>query len=321
LKDAVILYNEVVDATREEQAEALELVDIFSDTLAELGYNPHRVVFSLDINSSIEKLKSIKPDFVFNHVESIAGKDELLYFSPAILDMLNIPYTGAGLEAMFITTNKPLTKKRLREIKVNTADWYNLDETDRLDRNKKYILKPLWNEGSLGLDEDCVFTGSDRSFIEKIKNIKNRNSHFIEEFIEGREFNISVLGGKVEAEVLPPAEIIFRGYPEGKPRMVGYNAKWNKDSYEYNNTPRNFTFVERDKHLLDNLRKICADCWREFGLKGYARVDFRVDKNNVPYVLEINANPCISPDAGFVAASEMAGLTYRAMIKRIIDDI
>ena len=102
--------------------------------------------------------------------------------------------------------------------------------------------------------------------------------------------------------------------------MVGYKAKWESESFEYNNTPREFDFPEEDYSLIAGLKKIALDCWKVFSLKGYARVDFRVDKSGNPWVLEVNANPCLSPDAGFAAALEKSGISFKSAIEKIIRD-
>ena len=117
-----------------------------------------------------------------------------------------------------------------------------------------------------------------------------------------REFNISILGGNKGPKVLPMAEIIFENFPAGKPKIVGYEAKWDESSFEYSHTPRSFG-VEKTN------------------LKGYARIDFRVDKNDEPFILEINANPCLSPDAGFYAASQRVGYSFKQVVERIIEDV
>ena len=118
---------------------------------------------------------------------------------------------------------------------------------------------------------------------------------------------------------LPPAEIDFAAFPDDKPHIVGYRAKWDADSFEYHHTPRRFDFPANDRPLLDRLSQLAIQCWREFGLRGYARVDFRVDEAGRPWILEINANPCLSPDAGFAAAVEQAGIGYDQAIERIVN--
>ena len=156
---------------------------------------------------------------------------------------------------------------------------------------------------------------------------------FAEAYIEGREFNLSLLasedlkGGPVSVgrgkscpEVLPPAEIRFDSYPSGKVRVVGYRSKWDEDSFEFTHTPRSFDFPDRDDALLADLKDLALRCWELFDLRGYARVDFRVDGAGRPWILEVNANPCLSPDAGFAAAAARAGLPFTEVLNRIIGD-
>jgi len=109
-------------------------------------------------------------------------------------------------------------------------------------------------------------------------------------------------------------------YYETKPRILGYKAKWDETSMEYQNTTRSFRFGDVDTNLIAELKEIAGKCWQIFGLSGYARVDLRVGADNRPKVIEINANPCIAPDSGFVAACNEMKLTSTDIIKRIIDD-
>ncbi|MBU1397503.1 MAG: D-alanine--D-alanine ligase, partial [Proteobacteria bacterium] len=122
-------------------------------------------------------------------------------------------------------------------------------------------------------------------------------------------------------EILPPAEILFVGYPSGKLKIVDYRAKWKPKSFEYLHTDRTFNFGPEDEHIIKSLKTTAAECWNLFGLKGYARVDFRVDGSGKPWVLEINANPCLSSDGGFAVASALVGLDFPMVVKRIIDAI
>jgi len=141
---------------------------------------------------------------------------------------------------------------------------------------------------------------------------------FAERYIEGREFNLSLLASAGKPEVLPPAEIRFEGYPPNKRKIVDYRAKWDETSFEYIHTSRCFHFAPKDGPLLQKMIGIAKKCWDLFGLRGYARVDFRADEAGKPWVLEINANPCISPDAGFVAAAMQGGLGMGEIVARII---
>jgi len=318
-KKVVIFYNQVSENAKDDELDILDQVEVVNTALIELGYEIYKVALSLDLNTAVDKIKQINPYFVFNLVESINNSGELLYFAPALLNYLKIPYTGVHLDAMFITTNKLLTKKLLTNVEISTPGWIELDKIENINPDKRYILKPNWEDGSLGLDEDCVFYGNDKEFISNLKNY-NKRKFYIEEYIEGREFNISVLGGQKEPEVMTPAEMKFNNYAEGKPKVMGYKSKWDENSFEYNNTERTFEIPAKDNELVKEIKDISARCWKEFGLIGYVRVDIRIDENNIPYVLEINSNPCISFSGGFYAAIINSGYKFTEVVQRIIKD-
>jgi D-alanine-D-alanine ligase len=173
------------------------------------------------------------------------------------------------------------------------------------------------------MDDDAVVSIEPGTSIDDILRARDEltgRPHFAEAYIDGREFNLTLLAGPNGPLVLPPAEIDFAAYPTGKPKIVGYRAKWDEDSFEYGNTPRRFEFASRDRELLEDLAGLAVQCWHVFELRGYARVDFRVDAENRPWILEVNANPCLAPDAGFAAAVERAGFGYHEAIGRIVDD-
>lgn len=120
---------------------------------------------------------------------------------------------------------------------------------------------------------------------------------------------------------MPPAEIVFVNYNDNKPKIVDFKAKWEMDSFEYINTVREFPGKSLNEKLEKNLKEAATSCWNLFGLKGYARVDARTDINDNVFVIEINANPCISPDGGFVAATKEGGYQFNEVIQRIINDL
>jgi D-alanine-D-alanine ligase len=186
-----------------------------------------------------------------------------------------------------------------------------------------YVLKTITEHSSLGLEEDAIVRHESpaalRSALET-HSARLGRACYAEQYIDGREFNLSMLASPDGPQVLPPAEIDFSGFPPGKPRLVGYRAKWEEDSFEFQHTPRQFDFSAEDGPLLDRLRQVALSCWRVFGLRGYARVDFRVDRSGQPWVLEINTNPCLSPDAGFYAALQRASLRFEEGIARILHD-
>ena len=221
-----------------DELDVLDQVAHIEKHLKELGISVYRKGITVRFMDEIAALAGEKPDFVFNLVESINNKGELNYFIPALLNMYSIPYSGNPLEAIFITSNKTLASKAMRNAGINNPASYFPSQFKLLKPGRKYIVKPIWEDGSLGITEESVFECKP-GFEEKLKGLDD--SHwFIEDFIDGREFNISVLAGKDGPEVLPPAEIVFVNYDENKPRIVDFKAKWEMDSFEYINTVREF---------------------------------------------------------------------------------
>ena len=184
-------------------------------------------------------------------------------------------------------------------------------------------MKGVWDQGSRGLDDDAVLRNVEPAEVqERLAERAARSGRpcFAEQFIEGREFNLGLLAGPNGPESLPPAEIDFSAFPPGKPRIVGYRAKWEDDSFEARHTNRHFDFPPSDAPLLERLSDLARQCWPLFKLRGWARVDFRVDAAGEPWILEINGNPCLSPDAGFAAAMQQASIPYDQGIQRILED-
>jgi len=324
-KEVVILYNQVLaDAPKDEQ-DVLVQVEVVSRALAELGYHPTELGFSISIEETIKTLKEINPEFVFNLTESVEGDGRLIYLAASLLDHLVIPYTGCSTEAMFLTSNKLLTKKMLNLAGIDTPQWVSLDysQSGITLPPGNYISKSVWEHASNWFTADSIISFDSEPAAGTLKEILRKQKQqtgkefFIERYIDGREFNISILAG----EVLAVPEIKFLNYPGDKFKVVDYRAKWEEESFEFHHTPRSFDFPPADDQLLEKLRRISRQCWDLFDLKGYARVDFRVDSDGRPWVLELNANPCISPDSGFYAAAERSGITFSQVVKKIIGDI
>ena len=203
-KKVVFLYNRMSENPKEDELDVVRQMKHIKKALKVLGYESSEIPFDIHLDEVIAQLKKIKPLLVFNMVEMMEGTGALLHISPSILNVLKIPYTGVQLEAMFITTSKVLAKKQMRLYGLPTSDWYTLDEIGKLKKDDTYIVKPIWEDGSLGLDEDNIFKGSDKTYIQKIKKL-NPKEFFIEQYIDGREFNLSVLGGKKVLKLcLPP---------------------------------------------------------------------------------------------------------------------
>jgi D-alanine-D-alanine ligase len=294
-------------------------------SLRELGWEPAELDLTPDLERAARELADAAPAIVFNLVESVEGRGRYIVLAQALLETLGIPFTGAGLEAMIHSTSKPAAKRLLGLGGVRAPAWMPAEAalTTPPRFPPTWIVKNAWEHASIGLDDESVVADAAalRRAIGRRAASEGLENLFIEEFVDGREFNLSVLGRRgAEPNVLPPAEIRFVDFPAGKPRMVGYKAKWDERSPEFGRTPRSFEFPPGDATLLADLTAISQRCWSLFGLRGHARVDFRVDAGGVPWVLEVNANPCISPDAGFAAAAARAGLSMRDTVARIVAD-
>jgi len=358
-----ILHNAVSPDDSPSDRDVLVQAEAVVGALDRLGHPWERLSCTLDLEVLHRQLSARRPDVIFNLVESLAGQDALAHLVPALLEVLRIPYTGCPTEALFLTNNKLLTKRLLRQAGLPTPDWVTqepevhvaqpppavdgsqqtrdsrggcptadsrggcptADSRGRLSPifDGPYVVKTVSEHASFGLEEDCIVRVESRAAFQPIlqgHSVRLGRACYAEQYIDGREFNVSVLAGPSGPEVLPPAEIDFSAFPPGKPRMVGYRAKWEEGSFEFDHTPPRFDFPPSDRPLLDRLGGLALRCWQVFGLRGYARVDFRVDEAGEPWILEINANPCLSPDAGFYAALQRGSLCFEEGIARILQD-
>ena len=321
-----ICYGQPVAGAGKDEQDTLVQAETIAEILRLSGHTPIHIPLSFNLQEALDAFARYAPDLVFNLVESIAAHGRLIHLAPALLDALQLPYTGAGTNAMFLTSNKLLAKQQLACAGLPTPTWFSARMLQRhpVVTKGRYILKSVWEHASIGLSETAILetdSGVKMQEFLKARYEHARGESFFEAYIEGREFNLSLLAGKHGVEVLPPAEISFDAFPDGKLRIVDYRAKWEEESFEYQHTPRRFEFASDDGALLDRLKTLAKQCWELFELRGYARVDFRVDQNHQPWILEINTNPCLSPDAGFMAAAAQAGVTMPQVIERIIGDI
>lgn len=324
MKKIVILHSDIAPDASEDERDCLVQAQAIAEALRMLNYEPALLPFELNLNNTIAILQSLKPLVVFNIVETLDSKGSLIHFAPAVLDALRIPYTGCPTQAIYHTSNKPMAKKIMHHAGIATPDWIEQDGFSLQQENAKYFLiKSSWEHASIGLDENSLITYTDKTSIlkeMKLRETRLGGSCYAEAFVEGREFNVALIADKDGARVLPIAEMLFQDYAPDKLKIVDYKAKWDADSFEYNNTIRRFDFQDDDSPLISSLKEISLQCWNNFALRGYARVDFRVDNNGNPWVLEINTNPCLSPDAGFAAALEQANIKYHEAIGLMVDN-
>ena len=301
---------------RPDEIDTLISAEAVAGAVAELGYASEVIAVDLDLNH-FHALKRLDPLLVFNLVDAVRGDGRLAPVVPSLLDAVGLPYTGAHCGAWLETLSKVATKLKLERAGLPTPA-FSADGAG-LDADAPFIVKAVWEHGSLGLDEGSVVKGSEvaRAIAERTERFGT--AHFAEGYVEGREFNLALLEERGRPRVLPIAEIVFEDWREGAPRIVGYDAKWTSDSAAYAGTPRRFGLEQEEPVLAAKLAKLAKSCWDLFNLAGYARVDFRVDGRGEPWILEVNVNPCLNPDAGFAAAAAASGLSYRHLIGRIID--
>ena len=233
------------------------------------------------------------------------------------LDILGIAYTGCSTSALFETLSKVGTKLKLADAGLPTPEW----STDglSLDRDVPVIVKAEWEHGSLGLDETSVMPCEDASPIIVARTLLHRTDHFAEAYIEGREFHLALLERVSGVEVLPITEILFGSLASHANAIYGYHAKWTPDSTAYIDTSRRFGLEQDEPELAKTLKQFALDAWSLFGFGGYARVDFRVNSSGAPFIIDVNPNPYLSPDAEDVAAAAEAGLSYQELIGRIVE--
>ena len=295
-----------------------------------LGHCPSVIPCTLNLAGLRAQLEAQRPDLVFNLVELLEGHGCLITMVPILLEALRLAYTGAAAEGMWLSSHKTLAKARMVAAGLPTPQWVRPYPPEP-DRDAKpvafepgcYIYKSVWEHASFNLDGQAVVWVPTLAEMEAhLRRVAPRLGGlcFAERFVDGREFNFSVLAGPEGPQVLPPVEIVFLDFPPDKPKIVDYRAKWAEDSFEYIHTVRRFEFPPEDAPLLTSLRQLALRCWAAFDLRGYARIDFRIDAQENPFILEVNANPCLSPNGGFAAAVEQAGISYPEAIARILTD-
>ena len=299
-----------------DEQETLTTAGAIQRILSAAGHRAELVRLGRDFEA-LRALAGRRPDVVFNLVDAVAGDGAAAAQVPGELEQMGIAFTGCGGRASLNCVSKPAMKRRMRANELPTPDW-SMTGRD-LAHLPRVIVKACHEHASIGMDAGSVIPGI--RIVRELDARKRRfgTPFFAEAFVEGREFNLSLLDGPDGPEVLPPAEIAFVDFPADRPRIVDYDAKWTEGSFGFSHTPRRFDFPDEDALLLEYLRKLALRSWRVFGLAGYDRVDFRVDQRGRPWILEVNTNPCLAEDAGFAAAAARAGIGYADLITRILD--
>ena len=206
-----ILYNEISKGASKDEIDVLYQVDAVSDVLEQLGFTVSKHAFP-GSKDMLATLKEMNPLLIFNLVETVAGKGKLSYLAPSIFEALDMKYTGNTAEAIFLTTNKIITKKLLVSCGILTPQWITARDESGFSKADRYIAKPIYEDGSIDMDQDSVVTIESIHQAREILNAmeeKYGEEFFAEKYIEGREINVSILGGNGNLSILPPTEIKF----------------------------------------------------------------------------------------------------------------
>jgi D-alanine-D-alanine ligase len=290
-------------------------------TLRKLGHRVSVLGVHGDVKRLIAGLSRRKPDLVFNLMEMFG--DNVFGDIPVtgLLDLLGVDYTGSGPGELYLSQDKGLTKRLLafEEILYPRFAVFSRETGFETGGNLRMPLfvKPLRSDASLGIGGKSLvqdWTG----LIDRVSAIRKEldDAALAEEFIDGREFYVGVIGNS-QPKALPPVEIDFTGFPEGVPKVMDSKAKWDERSKEYKGTRS--VLAQLPDELRARLQKVAVDAYRALRVRDYGRVDLRLTDTGDIYVLEVNASCYLEKNSEFAMAAGAAGLDYPRLIERIVD--
>ena len=329
----LIVTGEIDEATAPaDELETLYQADCVARGLRSLGHETARGVVTLDLGASGEAFRRAAPEVVFNLVESVGGRNELYSLGAIALELLGVPFTGSGSQALMLAIDKLMLKRSLRALGLPTAPWVTPGElavpqqgSERPlpSRERAVIVKAAGLGSSIGLDDDSVLRAgwSDASLAAAIaaRETKFCSPFFAETFLEGRELKISLIPGRDGSgiEALPIAEIDYSNSDPRKPPILTWARTWGELD-PADPLPWSFALQEQDPALCARLEDLARRCFNGLGLRGWARIDVRLDRDGEPFLLDVNANCSISPDAGLCASAQAAGMEFTEVVDRIL---
>jgi D-alanine-D-alanine ligase len=291
------------------------------EALEKLGHEPFFHVLD-GRTQSLFALAKCGADLVFNLTESYAGDDTKEMNVAAYLDLLNLPYTGTGPHGNFLAQDKATAKKMFAFYGIRTPYFAmsyrgNLDHSH--DINFPLIVKPVWEDGSIGIDANSL-VGSVKELMERIEYIQNEfdSPALIEEYIEGREIYAGVLGSYERAEALPLIELDLSKLPKGTPHIASQDVKFEKDTEAYKLT-KSAPVEGMDEELTLKLQQTALQAYRACKLRDYGRIDMRLNDKGEVFVIEANPNPWLASTQEFAMAAKKSGRSYTQLIEEIVD--
>lgn len=272
------------------------------------------------VDPLFEEIEENRPDVIFNLVELFNNQSNLEKNMAALLEMIGIPYTGATSNNLYVCNNKGLSKKILSYHRIKVPQFHIFYRNHKVWLPKRMklpiIIKPLDEEASRGISQASI-VDSEEAFVERIKFIhENMGNHAIaEEYVEGREFYVSIMGHK-KLTVLPLREMKFGELPEDS-RIATYKAKWD-DTYREKWGIKSVFSGKLAEGLEEEVQDVCKRAYRALNFSSYVRFDIRVTPDGKVYIIEPNANPCIAKIDEVAQSAEKVGVSYQQLIKKIV---
>ena len=290
-------------------------------TLKEMGHEVFPIGLFDDLGLIRKALDEIKPHVSFNLLEEFHGQSLFDYHIASYMELLKQSYTGCNPRGLMVAHDKALSKKIMTYHRIRTPQFtvYPMSKVIKVSRRLKFPLfvKSLYEEGSYGISHASIVTNEEK-LIERIHYLheKKRTPVIAEEFIDGRELYIPLIGN-TRLTVLPALELEFGSMPEKIPRIATSKVKWDwsyQDQYGIDVIP-----ARLDDQQTERIKKLGKRLYHILGLSGYARVDIRLTDDDKIYVLEANANPDIAYGGEMSTAAELGGMTYEALLQKIIN--
>src|SRR5277367_795132 len=291
------------------------------EALEKLGHEPSYYVLD-GRRQSLLGLGKCGADLIFNLTESYAGDDTKEMHVTAFLDLLDIPYTGAGPHAHILAQDKSIAKKMFAFYGIQSpyfATAYRGTIDHAHDISFPLIVKPTSEDGSIGIDAAAVVT-SVKELMERLSYIQTEfdSPALIEEYIEGREIYAAILGSHENPYPLPLVELDLSKLPKGVPKIASQDVKFEKDSEAYKLT-KSVIAEDLDEETVTKLTDIAIKAYRAVRLRDYGRIDMRLSSKGEVYVIEANPNPWLSSGQEFAMAAKASGRSYTQLIGEIVD--
>jgi D-alanine-D-alanine ligase len=297
---------------------------VVDQVAAALRKQKHRVsIFGVynDVRKFVSGFSRRKPDLVFNLVETFGDYVSGDSAVAGVMDLLGLHYTGGGPGELYLRQDKGLAKKVLAFERIPFPHFavFSQDADFETAGNLRMPLfvKPLTADASIGIDGESLVRDT-TSLMKRVLLIhdKVKDSALVEEYIEGREFYVGVLGNR-EPIAFPPIEMDFSGLPEGIPHVAGTKAKWKKNSVEYKGTKSVLADIPED--LRAKLQKVAIDAYRALRVRDYGRVDLRLTETGEIYVIEVNASCYLEAESEFAMAAKAMGIEFPELVQKIVD--